>query len=141
VVWRAMGRLILVPLAFLFATLTAAFVLVTLGLERVTVMLHGRGAEPDSLAALIDLFAEGVLLASALTIIPALVVVLVGEIARIRSLLYYLVGGGAALLAVPLLARLGEASSGFAGTALWQVFATAGFAAGLVYWLIAGRTA
>ena len=140
-VWRAMGRLILVPLAFLFATLTAAFVLVTLGLERVTVMLHGRGAEPDSLAALIDLFAEGVLLASALTIIPALVVVLVGEIARIRSLLYYLVGGGAALLAAPLLARLGEASPGLAGTALWQVFATAGFAAGFVYWLIAGRTA
>jgi hypothetical protein len=24
---------------------------------------------------------------------------------------------------------------------LWQVFATAGFAAGFVYWLIAGRTA
>lgn len=140
-VWRAMGRLILVPLAFLFATLTAAFVLVTLGLERVTVMLHGRGVEPDSLDALVQLFAEGVLLASALTIVPALLVVLVGEVARIRSLLYYLVGGGAALLAVPLLARFGEASSGVAGTALWQVFATAGFAAGFVYWLIAGRTA
>jgi hypothetical protein len=138
---RTIGRLVLVPLAFLIATLTAVFVLVTLGLERITVALHGPTAEPDSLAALLDLLAEGVLLASALTIIPALAVVIVGEVARIRSLIYYLVGGGAALVAVPLLARFGEAAQVMPATLLWQVFATAGFAAGFVYWLIAGRTA
>ena len=142
-VWRTIGRLVLVPLAFLVAGLTAVFVLVTLGLERITVALHGRAAEPDSLATLVDLLAEGVLLASAVTVVPALVVVIVGEVARIRSLIYYLMGGGAALVAVPLLlARLGEAAQGMpATTMLWQVFATAGFAAGFVYWLIAGRTA
>jgi hypothetical protein len=73
--------------------------------------------------------------------IPALVVVILGEVARIRSLIYYVVGGGAALAAMPLLARLGEASLGVPGGVLWQVFATAGFAAGFVYWLIAGRNA
>jgi hypothetical protein len=141
VVWRALGRLILVPLAFLIATLTAVFVLVTLGLERITVAMRGRAAEPDSLATIVDLLTEGVILASALTLIPALVVVIVGEVARIRSLIYYLVGGGAALVAVPLLARFGEAAQAVPATMLWQVFATAGFAAGFVYWLIAGRTA
>jgi hypothetical protein len=141
VVWRTLGRLVLVPLGFLFAALAAVFVLVTLGLERVTVAMHGRGAEPDVAAALLDLLTEGILLASALTIVPALVVVVVGEVARIRSLMYYLVGGGAALVAVPLLARFGEASPGLPATAWWHVFATAGFAAGFVYWLIAGRTA
>ena len=116
-VWRTLGRLVLVPLGFLFAALAAVFVLVTLGLERVTVAMHGRGAEPDIAAALFDLLTEGILLASALTIVPALVVVVVGEVARIRSLMYYLVGGGAALAAVPLLARLGEASPGLPATA------------------------
>jgi hypothetical protein len=140
-VWRTLGRLVLVPLGFLLAALAAVFVLVTLGLERVTVAMHGRGAEPDVAAALLDLLTEGILLASALTIVPAVVVVVVGEVARIRSLIYYLVGGGAALVAVPLLARFGEASPGLPATAWWQVFATAGFAAGFVYWLIAGRTA
>ena len=64
-------------------------------------------------------------------------------VARIRSLIYYVVGGGLALAAVPLLARYGQG-----GTAMpdpdqlvWQVFATAGFAGGFVYWLLAGRNA
>jgi len=51
-------------------------------------------------------------------------------------------GGGAALAAVPLLARV-QQSGAFAMPehTVWQVFATAGFAGGLVYWLIAGRNA
>jgi hypothetical protein len=43
---------------------------------------------------------------------------------------------------IPLLARLGQQpDQASAATALWQVFATAGFAGGLVYWLLAGRRA
>lgn len=140
-VWRMIGRLVLVPVAFVLATLAAAFVLLTLGLERLTVLMHRGGGQDDLIVAILDLATEGVLLASALTIVPALVVIIVGEVARIRSLTYYLVGGGAALVAVPLLARLAQASQVGPAAELWQVFATAGFAAGFVYWLIAGRTA
>ena len=40
----------------------------------------------------------------ALTIVPALVAVVIGEALHIRSWMYYVLAGGAALLAVPLLA-------------------------------------
>jgi hypothetical protein len=72
-----LGRLIVVPIAFVFAALTATVVLLTLGLERVT-----------------------------------------------RA------------------ARIGQTDSlGLPAAAVWQVFATAGFIGGLVYWLLAGRRA
>ena len=52
------------------------------------------------------------------------------------------IGRGIALAIIPLLARVGNAEVGTdAVTALWQLFATAGFAGGFVYWLIAGRNA
>ena len=46
------------------------------------------------------------------------------------------------VVTVPLLARV-QQSGGFVMPehAAWQVFATAGFAGGFVYWLIAGRNA
>jgi hypothetical protein len=68
--------------------------------------------------------------------------VIVGEVARIRSSAYYILGGGVALCALPLMAMAGSLSSDLSalGT-LWTVFATAGFAGGFVYWLLAGRNA
>jgi hypothetical protein len=76
------------------------------------------------------------------TLVPALLVVIVGEAARIRSAVYYVVGGGAALAVVPLLLRIGQPGSAMElSSTVWQVLATAGFAGGFVYWLLAGRTA
>lgn len=140
--WRTVGRLILVPLAFILAAAAAVFVAFSLGLERITQAMHGRGPEADSIDALFELLRQGIALTSALTIVPALLVVIIGEVARIRSSLFYIVGGGAALAAVPLLARFGDAA-GFVmpPAAVWQVFATAGFIGGFVYWLLAGRNA
>jgi hypothetical protein len=142
-VWSTLGRLILVPLAFLIAALTATVVLLTLGLERVTRALHGVSIEGgDPVAAVFDLGHQAMLLVSGLTLLPALAIVIIGEIAHIRSLLYYVLGGGVALAAVPLLARIGQTESLVLPTAtVWQVFATAGFIGGLVYWLLAGRRA
>ena len=140
--WSTLGRMIVVPVAFVIATVAAIFVLVTLGSERIVHAISGTNGI-DGFEALFDLFSHGVLLASGLTILPALALVIVGEVARIRSGLYYVLGGGAALAAIPLLARFGQqAIGGAAGSiAVWQVFATAGFAGGLVYWLLAGRRA
>lgn len=141
-VWRVVGRLILIPIAALIAGLIGGLVLVTLGLERITQATQGRWQDSDTIGGLYELLVQGHLLVSGLTLIPALAVVIIGEVARIRSMLYYVLGGGLALVAVPLLARYGGADATSAlPTAVWQVFATAGFAGGWTYWLIAGRNA
>ena len=47
-----------------------------------------------------------------------------------------------ALAIVPLLTRLGQPATVLElSPTVWQVLATAGFAGGFVYWLLAGRTA
>jgi hypothetical protein len=141
--WRTLGRMIVVPIACAVSAAAALFVLVTLGLERATQAVHGRGADDaDTAAAVLDLLWQAVVLTSGLPVLPALAVVLIGEVARIRSALYYVVGGGVTLAAIPLLARVGPSQAVTPlAAAVWQVFATAGFAGGFVYWLLAGRRA
>ncbi len=140
--WRTIGRIIVVAFAFFLATMAAGFVLFTLGLERVTGELHRLGPDGDTVTASLSMLDQGLALVASVSIIPALLVIFVGEIVRIRSVIYYVAGGGAALAAVPLLARV-QQSGAFAMPehTVWQVFATAGFAGGLLYWLIAGRNA
>jgi hypothetical protein len=141
VVLRAIGRLIMVPLAFLLGTAAAMFILFTLGMEKITHALAGRAIEADA-SQIFEFMRQASALASAATIVPAILLVIIGEVARIRSSAYYILGGGAALCALPLMAMAGSLSSDLTplGT-LWQVFATAGFAGGFVYWLLAGRNA
>lgn len=139
--WRAIGRLLVVPLSFLIGALVAGCVLLTLGLERVTQAVHVE-SEADNADMLFSLLDHGLGIAAGSTIVPALVLILVGEIARIRSVIYYVIGGGIALVAIPLLAGFAD-TSGFPApdAVVWQVFATAGFAGGFIYWLLAGRWA
>lgn len=140
--WSTVGRLIVIPIALLIAASVSGFVLFTLGLERITGALQGNRSGDDVIVAMFDLTQQGLLLATGLTLIPALLVVIVGEIARIRSAIYYVAGGGLALAAMPMLARMTESGNVVVPeTTVWQVFATAGFAGGFVYWLIAGRNA
>lgn len=141
------GRLIWVPIAFLISAVGTVFFLVMISKERIVEAMAGRGPDSASLMAILDLLRQGQILVSGLTIIPAVLVVVVGEVARIRSVLYYIVGGGLAFVAVPVLARYGQAAAGASITTLmpptlvWQVFATAGFLGGWVYWFLAGRNA
>ncbi len=140
--WSTVGRLIVIPIALLIAASVSGFVLFTLGLERITLALQGNRSGDDVIVAMFDLTQQGLLLATGLTLIPALLVVIVGEIARIRSAIYYVAAGGLALAAMPMLARMTESGNVvIPETTVWQVFATAGFAGGFVYWLIAGRNA
>ena len=147
-IWRAILRIILVPLGFILALGTALFILFTLGQERIIhEMAGGGGGIGDDwidMATNIMTNAELFLsLASAFTIVPALLLIIIGEVSRIRSSIYYIVGGGAVLAAIPVLARLASSTETFIlpSATILQIFATAGFAAGLVYWLVAGRTA
>ncbi len=135
--WKTVGRLILVPLAFLLAMATAGFVLVTLGLERMTQTIHADSDAAGHFDLVFSFIEQGSAIVTAFTIIPAIVFVIIGEVARIRSALYYIVGGGVSMAVTPLLAQGVEGGP----AVLWQVFAAAGFAGGFVYWLLAGRTA
>ena len=140
-VLATLGRLIMVPLAFLLAMLAASAVLLSLGLERVTVaMTSNDGAE--AVGTVFGVLKYGWVLSSGVTLLPACLIVLAGEITRVRSALYYIVGGGLSLVAIPLLARLDPSAANTGASVIsWQLFATAGFVGGFVYWLIAGRRA
>jgi hypothetical protein len=140
----ALGRMIWVPIAVVLAAMVAISVLMTLGMERIVGAVHRDGGEAAWLFTLLELMRQGRLLSAGLTLIPGLLVIVIGEVARIRSALYYIAGGGIALGVLPLLARAGQAtdaSGALPATLVWQVFATAGFAGGAAYWLLAGRKA
>jgi hypothetical protein len=143
--WSTVGRMIIVPIAFLIAAVAALFVLFSLGLENLTQAVYARGSDRDPEVLFFDilgLWGQGIILLSALTLLPALFVIVLGEVVRIRSWLYYVLGGGLALVAIPLLASYSH-SPDFVlpASTVWQSFATAGFAGGFIYWLIAGRRA
>ena len=102
------GRIILVPFAFLIAAAVVLFVLVTLGSERITHAIQG--SDEVSVSAAFELVNQAVVLTSAMTIIPAIALVIIGEVARIQSIYYYVVGGGLALVAVPVFAQMTQAT-------------------------------
>jgi hypothetical protein len=142
VVWRALGRLIMVPLGFILATIMSAAILFTLGFERLTHTIYRRDVVIDDWFKTLDLASDTIGMLSTFTVIPAILLVIVGEVARIRSSVYYIVGGGAVLAAWPLMNRFGAIGQDPTKLAdLWTVFATAGFAGGFIYWLVAGRRA
>jgi hypothetical protein len=83
--------------------------------------------------------------APALTALPAILAAMVGEVLRVRSWLYYVPAGGAALAVVPLLTGAPPADlpalPALPPGQYLSIFAAAGFAGGFVYWLLAGRRA
>lgn len=136
---RILGRLIVVPLGLLLAAFAAMAVIVSLGQEQVVRALHS-GASDEALFGLagIVLKLALVFLTPQIFVVPILIAV-GGEVARIRALTFYVAAFGAFAALIPLVARIETAAT--AGIPVWALFATAGFAAGLVYWLVAGRAA
>jgi hypothetical protein len=139
---RALGRIILLPIAFVLAALAAVYTVISLGQERVVQALSAHGPEDVPVGAVVDMIGLAARFASVYTLVPALLVVIVGEVGRIRSSIYYIIGGGVALAVVPLLTRMGQPMTVLElSPAVWQVLAVAGFTGGFVYWLLAGRNA
>jgi hypothetical protein len=140
---RVVGRLLWLPFAMLAAALTTVAVIVVLGQERIVQAMAGREPEQVVVSAAFDVMGLLLALTSVQTLLPPLLLVIVGEVARLRSALYYIVGGGISIAIIPLLARLADPMQFMVGLSpiVWQVLATAGFAGGLVYWLLAGRNA
>lgn len=139
---RLLARLILVPLGVVLGAAAAVFMLVTLGLEHLTHAAKRNEIDVGIIGTFFSLANHARGLSRIAALAPALLVVVVGEVARIRSALFYIAGCGAALVAIPLVASIGEGGKFvLPATKVLQVFATAGFAGGLVYWLVAGRGA
>ena len=78
--------------------------------------------------------------APALTGLPGLIAIIIGEVMNIRSALYYTLAGGAALAVIPILARTAENASAPVGGYM-SLFAAAGFIGGFAYWALAGARA
>jgi hypothetical protein len=137
------ARLILVPLGLLFAAAAVLFVLVTLGQERLILSLSAASSEAaifDTLGMVLKLLLA--LISLQMWILPLLVAI-AGEVGRVRAAAFYVVAGGLILALIPLLARIAPGGTGavVTGAGVYAIFATAGFAGGLTYWLIAGRRA
>jgi predicted cobalt transporter CbtA len=79
----------------------------------------------------------------ALTILPAFAAIIAGEVLRIRSWMFYVLAGGASLVAVPLLISSPRADDiqSLPASPYMSIFAAAGFVGGFVYWLLAGARA
>jgi len=145
VILRTIFRMIWVVTAFCIAALVALAVLFALGAIWVGDELRAAAPNDPLLERGAPIF--GVVLFAgtvgpALTALPALIAVVAGEVLKLRSWMYYVLAGGAALAAIPILAapqsaELAEVMASHAMT----VFATAGFTGGFVYWLLAGARA
>jgi hypothetical protein len=143
VIIRTIFRLLWVTLAFCIAVGIAAAFLVVLGSVWVGDELRSLAPEDPVLheaAPVFGLVLFAGTVAHALTALPALLAVIVGEALRIRSWIYYVPAGGGAVAAIPLLASPDNVAVLPSGQYM-AIFATAGFVGGFVYWLLAGRNA
>ena len=145
-IMKVIGRIIVTLIGFTLAALTAVAVLFLLGamwVADVTVT-----AADDDIDRIFNGLTQayGTVLfiatvAPTLTILPGIIAAVAGEIGNIRSLLYYVVAGGVAMAALPIMSATVATEAGLPSATFMAIFATAGFAAGLMYWLVAGRTA
>jgi len=128
VIWRV---LVVIPLGFIAACLAAGLF----------VAVAAYGADSLDRDAVIWPAIFGVLAApviGGLVALPALVAIAAAELLSWRSVLAYLLAGGAAGLAAYLLA---ESTAGAISDKDAQLSMAAGAIGGFAYWLIAGRTA
>ena len=151
---KLLFRILWVAIAAAFASFAGLAFMLAFGLEWIT-RIAAAETPPDGaavegwLSVAETVFAKaGALLpvVTAFTLVPGLIVLIVAEVARIRSLTYYLAAGGIAFVGLPVMLRL-AGSAGAAGAGVpWQtpfllLIATGGFLAGAVYWVLAGRRA
>jgi len=143
-IWQFLGRVIKVFFGFGLALIAGAVVLFVLGGQIFAAGLSDQYGEilNPSIASIAGIISFIGALYPALTILPSVIAVVIGEIGHIRSMLYYLVAGGLSASAIPIFyVLMDSANFSLPSQAFMAAFATSGFAGGLVYWLIAGRTA
>jgi hypothetical protein len=135
------GRLIVILFAFFSACFVAG--MIALG----TVLFPELGSLGPGYVdqnIITAIFAVGFIFISGFALVPAMLIVAITEAFYVRSALIYAVGGGLIGLGCYLgLAQFDPGTVPFDGIVRRQleVMTGAGIAAGMVYWLIAGRNA
>ena len=135
------GRLFVILFGFLAACLVAGMIVVA------AIMFpefSDLGAGPVDPGALNILLGFGFIFVSGFALLPAMIVVAITEAFYIRGALTYAVGGGVVGLACYLgLVPFDPATLRFDGIVRrhLEIMTGAGIVAGLVYWMIAGRSA
>jgi hypothetical protein len=132
---RLVGRILWVLLAFMIAS-TAAALVVTIGSLQPASADPGSGMVMDEAVSLI--VGVSAVWIAAMTLIPAALLIAIAEGFRLRSFVFYALAGAA----IACYCGLG---GGFAGELAFdhtsELLAASGIAAGLIYWLLAGRRA
>src|SRR6266481_1378578 len=135
------GRLFVVLFAFLFACAAAGMIVVGAVLYP---EFSDLGSGPIDQGAINVVLGFGFIFLSGFALLPALIVVLITEAFYIRGVLTYAVGGAIVGAACYLgLVPFDPATLHFDGIVRrhLEIMTGAGIVAGLVYWMIAGRTA
>jgi hypothetical protein len=135
------GRLFAILFAFLFACLAAGMIVVGAVLYP---EFSDLGSGPIDQSAINVVLGFGFIFISGFALLPALIVVLITEAFYVRGVLTYAVGGAIVGCACYLgLIPFDSATLHFDGIVRrhLEIMTGAGIVAGLVYWLIAGRTA
>jgi hypothetical protein len=143
VIIKTFFRWLWVVIAFGIAALIALTILFGMGIYWLGDEIRA-GAEGDHfLWATAEVFAAlffTAAVAPALTALPGLFAVIIGEVMRVRSSIYYMLAGGAALAVIPILARTAENVS-MPFSSYMSLFAASGFVGGFAYWALAGARA
>lgn len=135
------GHLFAIALGFLFASLAAGVIVVGAMLFPEISALTDAPLDQDTMNVVLGF---GFIFVSGFALVPALVVVLVTEAFSIRSALAYAIGGGLVGVGCYLgLVPFDPGTLRFDGIVRrhLEIMTGAGIVGGLVYWLIAGRTA
>ncbi|KJC61411.1 hypothetical protein UP10_07645 [Bradyrhizobium sp. LTSPM299] len=135
------GRLFVIALAFLLACFVAGIIVVGAVLYP---EISNFGDAPIDQSAIDIVLGFGFIFISGFALLPALIVVLITEAFYIRSVLAYAVGGAIVGAACYLgLIPFDPNTMHFDGIVRrhLEIMTGAGIVAGLVYWLVAGRTA
>ena len=137
-----LGRIIVIFIALMFAIMAAG---ITLALGIVSPDWAGIDSDPFERVSffIVSFFATS--FAGAVAMLPALLVIVIAEVARMRSFLYYGVGGAlvglASYFGTDISVRLENTTDVAPVGHTLQLAAAAGIVGGLAYWLIAGRNA
>ncbi len=146
-IWPAMRRILAVGFGFVLAAIAGAITLFFLGARwAATEATTFTPQTADDMSRVVNeglgVIAFFLTIAPVVTLLPGVAAAVVGEVARIRSMFYYVLAGGAAAALMPLIATRPETvESSTYSAPYFAIIATAGFAAGFIYWLIAGRNA
>ena len=135
------GRLFVIFFAFLAACLAAGMIVVGAVLFP---ELSDLGSGPIDQGALNIVLGFSFIFVSGFALLPAMIVALITEAFHVRGALTYAIGGGLVGLACYLgLVPFDTETLRFEGIVRrhLEIMTGAGIVAGLVYWMIAGRTA